>query len=117
VISRVLGHVNTMKLAMSDKAEATVLGSLPHSRPQRRSAKRAARPKQPAEPETPRADPEPEPEQPEPEQLGRPRCPPSVADGAQLLGTVVEAGVELAEIGLTVAAHTLRIAVSRLPKP
>jgi hypothetical protein len=31
---------------MSDKSEATVIGSLPHSRPRRRSALRAARPEQ-----------------------------------------------------------------------
>ncbi len=124
-----------MKLAMSDKPEASVLGSLPHSRPQRRSDKRAARPEQPAKP-GPQQPPKPAaeqrakrpakpaaeqpakpaPEQPEPE-LRRPSCPSSVGDGAELLGTVVKAGVELAEIGLTVGARALRIAVSRLPKP
>ena len=35
----------------------------------------------------------------------------------ELVGTVVKAAAELAEIGLTVGARALRRAVSRLPRP
>jgi hypothetical protein len=34
-----------------------------------------------------------------------------------LVGTVVKAAAELAEIGMTVGARALRTAVSRLPRP
>ena len=113
------------------------MGSLPHSRPARRSEKRAARPaqatrtkpaarpkqtrrpKQPPEQdaareEAQRAEHDAAPERP---RVPRATCPASLADGAELVGTALKAAVELAEIGLTVSAHALRIAVSRLPRP
>ena len=37
--------------------------------------------------------------------------------GTELAGTAVRAAVELAEIGLTLTARALRIAISRLPRP
>jgi hypothetical protein len=37
--------------------------------------------------------------------------------GTELVGTVVKATAELAEIGLTVGTRALRIALSRLPRP
>jgi hypothetical protein len=129
---------------MSEKSDTSVLGSLPHSRPHRRSEKRAARPEpqQTAEPKpagkprqtakpkpaakpkraaaakpratTTRAAPAPAPEQAPPK---RPDNPASLPQGTELVGTVVKAAAELAEIGLTVGARALRTAVSRLPHP
>jgi hypothetical protein len=115
---------------MSKKSETTVIGSLPHSRPQRRSDKRAARPTQ-AQADTAPAAPQPRarPAQrsapkPAPRTQAaaatddtRPSCPSSLPDGAELIGTVVKATFELAEIGMTVGARALRTAVSRLPRP
>ncbi|MDE3133481.1 MAG: hypothetical protein KGL15_05405 [Acidobacteriota bacterium] len=115
---------------MTDEPEASVLGSLPHSRPQRRSDRRGARPEQPAasasEPD-PEPDPNPEPGPtrgpgsepgPDPEHaVRRTGCVGSLGDGAEIAGTVVRATAELAEIGLTLAARALRSALSRLPRP
>jgi hypothetical protein len=92
---------------MTDEPEASVLGSLPRSRPQRRSDKRAARPAEHAAEQRP---------QPEPEEPHR-ACAASLGDGAELVGTVVKATAELAEIGLTLAARALRNTLSRLPRP
>ena len=95
---------------MSQKSETTVIGSLPHSRPQRRSDKRAARPAQ--------AEAEARPKQALPPTEERPTtCASSLPDGPELIGTLVKAAAELAEIGLTVGARALRTAVSRLPRP
>lgn len=98
-----------------------VLGALPHRRPSRRSEKRdASAPPQgerasagPAEP--PLAD------------AGGPRgtrpahSPPSdarpPAGGREIVGTVVQAAAELAEIGLSMSARAVREAVARLPRP
>jgi hypothetical protein len=96
---------------MSEKSETTVIGSLPRSRPQRRSDKRAPRP-------TPEQTTPPTPTQAAPPvEEARPNPPSTLPDGAELLGTVVKAGFELAEIGMTVGARALRTAVSRLPRP
>jgi hypothetical protein len=81
------------------KSEPSVLGALPHSRPHRRSAKRADRPI---------ADTAPEP---------APAPPEAERDGLHILGTAVQVVAELAEIGLTLGARLLRTAVSRLPRP
>jgi hypothetical protein len=118
---------------MSDKSETTVIGSLPRSRPQRRSDKRAARPA-PAQAETaqraaqpepkpaPRAKAKPAPEPPLEQSVpvsdeSRPNCPSPLPEGAELVATVVKASFELAEIGMTVGARALRSALSSLPRP
>jgi hypothetical protein len=98
---------------MSEKSETSVLGSLPHSRPHRRSEKRAARP-EPQQTAEPKPATPPAPEQAPPK---RPDNPASLPQGTELVGTVVKAAAELAEIGLTVGARALRTAVSRLPHP
>jgi hypothetical protein len=41
----------------------------------------------------------------------------SQTGGAELLGTVVQAAGELAQVGLTIGGQVLKRAVSRLPKP
>ena len=106
---------------MSQKSEPTVIGSLPHTRPQRRSEKRGARPEQEHAPakqpagskraaaSKPTADKQPAPQ--------RATYPPGLPDGTELVATAVKAAAELAEIGLTIGARALRIAVSRLPRP
>ena len=106
---------------MSTKPEPTVLGSLPRSRPQRRSDKRGARPEpapaaaakqpRPAPPKQARKQRDPAPQQ---QHAGRP---PHLPDGAELVTTAVKATAELAEIGLTVGTRALRAALSRLPRP
>jgi outer membrane biosynthesis protein TonB len=162
-----------MIAAMSEKPHDSVLGSLPHSRPHRRSEKRAARPDTPAvateskapvnptapvkpttpkaKPATPRAKPatpKPKPTSPKATKPPTPKAtkptatstaarrvrepaptppttppehPPSsshtLPGGTELVGTVVKATAELAEIGLSVGARALRIALSRLPRP
>ncbi|HEX3615855.1 MAG TPA: hypothetical protein VHU61_04935 [Solirubrobacteraceae bacterium] len=113
---------------MSDKSEASVLGSLPHSRPHRRSEKRATATVNKAPAAT---KPKPKASEPKPRGAGKttaaakpkpaptptPTNPSTLPQGAELVGTVVKAAAELAEIGLTVGARALRTAVSRLPRP
>jgi hypothetical protein len=135
---------------MNKPDEPTVIGSLPHARPQRRSPKRAAKPdagaapepegartakppraaaprkapagsrkipaaspKAPAAPRKAAAGPRPAPEVPAP----TPSRTGSLPEGAELVGTVVKAAAELAEIGLTIGLRTLRGAVRRIPRP
>jgi hypothetical protein len=129
---------------MNDERPPEVLGALPHTRPHRRSDKRAARPEKDA-PATPapkrkttatsakRA--------PQPKRLSQPAQPagappkapkspqarrtpaspparrPNPPSGGEILGTAVQAAAELAEIGLTASARALRNALSRLPRP
>jgi len=81
---------------MRDKSPESLLGSLPDSRPHRRSEKRAAQPQRQAAPQPP------------------PRSP-SPPGATELVAITVRAAAELAEIGLTVSARALRIALSRLP--
>ena len=95
-----------MLQAMSENSEPSVIGALPHSRPHRRSDKRAARPTGSEPTEAAAAE------------DGAP------ADGhesspcaANLFGIAVQAAAELAEIGLTAGTRALRIAISRLPRP
>lgn len=108
---------------MTEKSEASVIGSLPHSRPQRRSDKRGARHGAPPPVETPAEAPpvggtaQPQANAAEPSRDRHSACSSSLPDGAELIGTVVRAAAELAEIGLTVGARALRTAVSRLPRP
>ncbi len=157
-----------MIAAMSEKPHDSVLGSLPHSRPHRRSEKRAARPDTPAvaaeskapvsppaavkptgpkaakptkpkaaKPAGPRATKPTKPSATEPAETRtasrkvresaatpppiEPEQPPgsshTLPGGTELVGTVVKATAELAEIGLTAGARALRIALSRLPRP
>jgi hypothetical protein len=88
--------------------EPSVIGALPHSRPHRRSEKRAARPGSSSVRGTA--------ESPAPEPLAPEQSTPE-PDTPDLLSTAVHALAELAEIGLTAGARALRIAVSRLPHP
>jgi hypothetical protein len=101
------------------RAEQSVLGSLPATRPARvgraRGTSRAAAPKTAAT-ETAASKAAatgavtPPPKQPD----GRRNGPPS---GAELATTAVRAAGELAQIGLTVGAQVLRRAARRLPRP
>jgi hypothetical protein len=119
---------------MTDRHEqpSEILGSLPRTRPQRRSSKRG--PAQeggqhaaevftstgPASPERGRhtgasattaarftATPPP----------GHPSTEPSPKGQPGLLRTLVQAGAELAEIGLSVSVRAVRDTVARLPRP
>jgi hypothetical protein len=103
---------------MSDPHAADVIGSLPHSRPHRRSPKRPARASEPGPAETitsVRSEPV----------AGRPparskrsaKPVPEPQTEPDLLGTAVQAAAEIAEIGLSVSARALRRAVARLPRP
>jgi hypothetical protein len=83
---------------MTDDPQPGVIGSLPRSRPHRRSAKRPPAPATPATPPAPR-------------QLSTPPAPPGA------LETAVQAAAELAEIGLHAGARALRGVVARLPRP
>jgi translation initiation factor IF-2 len=119
---------------MADKRTppADVLGSLPRSRPHRRSEKRAApaaakpaaaaaKPAAPrsaaAKPAAARRPARPQPPQPGGVPRTPPRDPGASASRTDLLGTAVQAAAELAEVGLSAGARALRQAVSRLPRP
>jgi hypothetical protein len=86
---------------MSGPRRSDVLGKLPHSRPHRRSQKRGARPPDAAA--APAA--------------GEVPAEPAPSGAHDLVGTAVQAAVELAEIGFGVGVRALREAVSRLPRP
>ena len=85
-----------------------VLGALPHRRPNRRSAKREA---SAPPPDAGRA----------PGEATANPAPPSSAPGSprgrEIVGTMVQAAAELAEIGLSVSARAIKEAVARLPRP
>ncbi|MHB8657233.1 MAG: hypothetical protein ACYC91_04640 [Solirubrobacteraceae bacterium] len=116
---------------MTERRPSEVLGSLPRTRPHRRSDKRAARtPAAPGEPQaavtgearssgsgvSPKRPAGRPPERAAPAAKtaqGRP----AAAKGAELAGTAVQAAAELAEIGISIGARALRRAVSRLPRP
>jgi translation initiation factor IF-2 len=111
---------------MSNEPEPGVIGSLPRSRPHRRSDKRPApagakpAPTKPkpatAKPKAAGAKPKaagakPKPAAPKP-------VPPAPHDPSPgPLETAVQAAAELAEIGLHAGARALRRAVARLPRP
>lgn len=125
--------------SMSDETPSDVLGSLPRTRPHRRSQRRASRPAVAnghgaADESAPAgAKPSPAPtrmrppaKRPKQTRLRQPAQPggtptaprkPVPSTGADVLGTAVQAAAELAEIGLSVSARALRRAVSRLPRP
>jgi hypothetical protein len=92
---------------MSKEPKPGVIGSLPRSRPHRRSDKRPA--------PTPRAT-EPTPPAPTP-RATEPTPPEAPERSPGALETAVQAAAELAEIGLHAGARALRRAVSRLPRP
>jgi hypothetical protein len=123
---------------MSDDPPPEILGSLPNTRPHRRSSKRPSaratagsqqaanpRPRPTSRPTAKRSAPARkrrtesirQPNQP----VGNPPAPrarrPVPVSGTELVGTIVQAAGELAEIGLSVGARTLRNAVARLPRP
>jgi hypothetical protein len=109
-----------------------VLGSLPHRRPSRRSEKRGA--SAPADSErasgtrAARADSErasrkraASPPAPSGAQRSAPdgahQPGPTRPSGTEIIGTVVQAAAELAQIGFTVSTRALKEAVARLPRP
>ncbi len=126
-----------------DDDEREVFGSLPKTRPQRRSPKRdrpsgaakaapaaAARPKAEAAPKAkpkaakPRAKaaaPPPKAAAPPvpvpPAGYATPRPEDGVPHGAQLVTTAVQAAGELAQIGIAAGGRALKSALQRLPKP
>jgi hypothetical protein len=111
-----------------------VLGALPHRRPNRRSAKREASAPgygepaadKPAGPALTDASP-PRDKRPgaSPSRDKRPGASPSggadpapsLPRGREVVGTMVQAAAELAEIGLSASARAFREAVARLPRP
>jgi hypothetical protein len=126
--------------------EREVFGSLPKTRPQRRSAKRdrpsgaakaapaaAAKPKAKAAPKAkakpaskakpkaakPRAKPSAAPPKASvpPAGYATPRPEDGVPHGAQLVTTAVQAAGELAQIGVAAGGRALKSALQRLPKP
>jgi hypothetical protein len=112
---------------MSPEPEPGVIGSLPRTRPHRRSAKRAGSPtgappgdsKSAAEPEVVKAAAKPKrtAASPKPPTPKAPPAPVSADPSHGVLETAVQAAAELAEIGLHASARALRGAVSRLPRP
>jgi len=118
-ITLVAGRRNLQCAIISEMAanrHDDVLGSLPRSRPHRRSAKRAARPDaRPADrqdsvvAEAHRAPPgaaEPLPARETP-----------ASNRSELLGIAVQAAAEVTEIGLSLTARAIRSALERLPRP
>jgi hypothetical protein len=121
-----------------DQGGGEVLRSLPATRPQRRSARRdgkpaakrpAAKPKvaaaksKPASPARKRPTGTTRPKGVRPSEATRaasstpgerPAHPP---EGAELVGTAIQAAGELAQLGLTLGTKALRAAVKRIPRP
>jgi len=90
------------------QSPSEVLGGLPHRRPNRRSQKRGNQP--PDGDGGPGA----------PESTASPtvaRAAPNAPSGREIVGTMVQAAAELAEIGLSVSVRAVREAVARLPRP
>ena len=120
---------------MTDRHEqpSEILGALPRTRPQRRSGKRG--PAQGGQPDAPEvftsrgrpASPERDrqtgaattlaPRSTAGPQIGHPSTEPSPKAQPGLLRTLVQAGAELAEIGLSVSLRAVRDTVARLPRP
>ncbi len=115
---------------MADDPE--IMGSLPRTRPQRRSPRRAGAPATPPAATAPdgaarpRARPRPvRTAAPETKVAGaaarsRPATDPAGRAGpapGELLGTALRAAGEIAEIGLSVGTQALRGALERLPRP
>jgi hypothetical protein len=130
---------------MSDQRPTDLLGSLPRTRPHRRSDKRGAPPvdrKPPAPREARRTASPPKPARsstttprksagrPAQKRLRQPAQPrgipaarrapkrkPAPTSGMEIVGTAVQAVGELAEIGMALSARALRNALGRLPRP
>jgi hypothetical protein len=120
---------------MTDQHEqpSEILGALPHTRPQRRSSKRGPAPEggqhapevftpsgRPRSPERDRqtgAAPKTAARSSAAPPVGRPSTDPSPPAQPGLLRTLVQAGAELAEIGLSVSVRAVRDTVARLPRP
>jgi hypothetical protein len=106
---------------MSNEPDPGVIGSLPRSRPHRRSDKRLA----PAGAKPAPTKPKPKPATAKPKATAakpKPAAPKPVPPAAHdpspgPLETAVQAAAELAEIGLHAGARALRRAVARLPRP
>jgi hypothetical protein len=149
---RVRDHVAEMSAEKPDAGDGTgsgrgddVMSSLPRTRPQRPSRRRASRgekpkraPAKPAAakssasgagakrgPKTPRAASAPhKPAGVRPSDATKaagtqpsPNRPPSPPSGTDLIGTAVQAAGELAQLGLTLGTKALRDAVKRVPRP
>jgi hypothetical protein len=106
---------------MSNEPEPGVIGSLPRSRPHRRSDKRpapaGAKPA-PTKPKPKPATAKPKATAAKPKPAAPKPVPPAPHDPSPgPLETAVQAAAELAEIGLHAGARALRRAVARLPRP
>ena len=106
-----------------DQVGGEVLRSLPSRRPQRRSARRDAKgaAATKARPTPPKRRSQPKGVRPSEATRAasstpgeRPAAPP---EGAELVGTAIQAAGELAQFGLTVGVKALRGAVKRIPHP
>lgn len=106
--------------------EAGVMGSLPSTRPARIGAPRGVTPVKPAavrrvsaKPASakPVTAPQPAADTAPPTPARTPDPPATAQSGTVLVGTVVQAAGELAQIGLTVSGQVLKRAIGRLPRP
>jgi hypothetical protein len=102
--------------------ERDVFGSLPTTRPQRRSTKRADKPEPSAAPRAPKAGrrtpaaaapkaPVP------PAGYATPRSDDRAPAGTALVTTAIQAAGELAAIGITFGGQAIKTALRRLPRP
>jgi len=102
-----------------------VLSHLPRSRPQRRSAKRGARPaagapatpRSKTAPRTTRARPIPPPPETAPPRAAQAPVPIEPPTGTELLEGAVKAAGEVASLGLAVGRQALESVFKRLPRP
>jgi hypothetical protein len=108
---------------MTDKRQPGVLGSLPRTRPHRRSAKRPAVAARAAAADSVAGPGEITPEakrtkaKPRAASLAPHGSAPAPPPAPGTLQTAVQAAAELAEIGLQASARLLRRTLSRLPRP
>lgn len=91
-----------------------VLGSLPHRRPTRRSEKRAKSAADAGNGRRPSAT---RASQDREAAASQPASTTAPEPGSDVLGTMVQAAAELAEIGISATARAVREAVARLPRP
>jgi hypothetical protein len=119
------------KAKKSAKAQPSVLGSLPATRPERIGRRTPAGKAKPAAPKPPRtrpaAAPKPKPvaakraaakPKPTPVPPPRPERPPArPPSGPELVTTGIRAAGELAQIGLSAGGRAIRRAARRIPRP